>query len=323
MRFCYIKRFSKLILAISLFLFCVHSGCSAAQAESDQLKDPIEQIFSEVYSAWNQHDIEKLFSYYSNNFVTGDSINKEQYKKLTKKLWDSYPDIKIENQKRTIRSQDQYSSVSSIDFFYGTTRDRNEDLNEFGKLNAISQGQLFFKKYGDQWKIESDRVHFELVTIYYANAKKYLDEHEIYFGAPEQVSSGEQYTGALYFALPENVKATAAISRELITSAPDEIENDAFQAVDSHKLERLFQANESNYNELVSATIVLSRGIIEPKLDGILYISKRVNVLSRRQALRSDKIANTPYAFTKELKNQSKQASKPDQQISGSGQDPQ
>ncbi len=282
-------------LFIALFLvLCISSGLRAEEV------DPVETLFQEIYAAWNEHNADKLFNYYSKSFVTADGINKDEYRELTEKLWKTYPDIKIENQKRTVRSQDNYATISGIDFFYGSSADLNEDLNQHGILNAISQGQIFLQKYGKDWKVESDSINFELVTVYYGNAKQYLDEHQIYFSSPEQVKAQDQYSGTLYFILPENIKATATINKELIQKPTDESLEESFQVINDHKLERLFMANDTNHNELVSATIILSKGIIEPKLDGILYISKRVNVLPEVKKASPDTVVTKPFAVTKE-----------------------
>lgn len=289
--------------------------CSITNVKAEEVitLDPVEKIYEEVYAAWNAHDGDKLFSYYSKNFITGDGISKDEYRELTEKLWKTYPDIKIENQKRTVRSQDNYASISGIDFFYGSSADINQDLKQPGMLNAISQGQTFLQKYGNEWKIESDRINFELVTVVYGNAKQYLDDHQIYFSSPEQVKASEQYSGTLYFILPENIKATATINKELIQKPSSESPEESFQVINEHKLERLFTANSTNHNELVSATIILSKGIIEPKLDGILYISKRVNILSQINKVDPEKIVERSFASTKEdaKKDSAKQEIKP------------
>ena len=288
---------------ILTILLCLSLSITSLSAAEKDKADPIEETFTKIYQAWNEHDADKLFSMYSKNFVTGDGISKEDYKKLTQTLWDSYPDIKIENQKRTIRSQDQYATISSIDFFFGESKDVNSDLGEKGILNAISQGQIFLHKYGDEWKVESDRIHFELVTVFYGNAKEYLDQHQIYFSSPEMVKAGEKYSGTLYFILPENIKATATINRELIQKPKEDDKSDeSFQVIKEHKLERLFEANSSNHNELVSATIILSKGIIEPKLDGILYISKRINVLPQIKEAKPANIVTEAFAKKKASK---------------------
>ena len=261
----------------------------------------LEAMFDDMFKAWNDHDIDKLFTFYSKTFVTGDGISLEDYKELTKSLWDAYPNIKIENQKRTIRSQDQYATVSGIDFFYGHSKEMNEELNAKGFLNAISQGQIFLRRYGKSWRIVSDRIHFELVTVYYGDAKKYLDNHQIYFSSPEQVKAGDQYSATLYFILPENIKANATINKELIVKpSSEEPLDESFQNISEHKLERLFLANSTNHNELVSATIVISKGIIEPKLEGVLYISKRINVAPKVGDLKKDSVISKPFATIEE-----------------------
>lgn len=290
-----LQKISKFIL-ILLIIFSVKLPVFA-EATSE---DPIDTLLENVYKAWNKHDIEKLFSYYSNSFLTGDGINKEQYKDLTKLLWENYPNVQIESQRRTVRSQDQYATISSIDLFFGDTKKQDDKEDSVGSLSALAQGQLFLKKYGETWKIESERTHFELVTVYYGNAKEYLDNHQIYFSAPEQVNSGDQYSATLYFILPDDVTATATINKELITSPQEEVK-ESYQNINAHKLERLFNANEENYNELVSATIVLSKGIIEPKFEGILFISKRVNIIPQRKSRSDLKVADYKFGEEKEI----------------------
>lgn len=285
-------------------LFITFLALSFNPASSEIVEeDPVEVVFKNVYEAWNAHDLETLFSYYSKDFVTGDGITLEEYKELTKSLWEAYPGIQIDNQKRTVRTQDQYATLSGIDFFYGESKETNEELATKGYLNAISQGQIFLQKFGKNWKIVSDHIYFELVTVYYGNAKKFLDEHQIYFSSPEQVRAGQDYSATLYFILPENIKASATINKELIVKPnPDEISDESFQNISEHKLERLFEANESNHNELVSATVVISKGIIEPKLDGILYISKRVNIIPSVKPLVKGSIVHKPFSQSENSK---------------------
>lgn len=291
------------LIRIFVLLFLVISPFSVKAEEppvaaEETVADPVETAFKEIYEAWNEHNAEKLFSFYHKDFVTGDGITKDDYKSLTEALWKAYPDIKVDNQKRTIRSQDLYATVSGIDFFYGKSGEVNKDLNQNGVLNAISQGQIFLQKFGKEWKVVSDKIQFELVTVYYGNAKSYLDEHQIFFSSPEQVKAGEQYSATLYSILPDNVKATATVNKDLIQKPDNQSFDESFQLLTEHKLERLFAANESNYNELVSATVIFSKGLIEPKLDGILYISKRVNVTPKINIKQKETIVDKSFADT-------------------------
>lgn len=297
------------LLAIKLSLLSI----TPSQAES--LNESIEVFLNKVYKSWNEHDIEKLFSNYSINFISGDGLEKDELKELTESLWENYPDIKVENQQKSIRSQDQYASVSLIDFFSGTTAEDHEELGSKGNLSALSQGQLFLRKYGDDWKVESDKSHFELVTVHYGDVKKYLDNNQIYFASPEQVNSGDQYTGALYFILPEDIVATATINKELIISPADTVE-ESFQTINGHKLERLFTANETNHNELISSTVIFTKGILDPKLEGLLFISKRVNIVPKMLIPKKQRRAKHPFAVSKIKKEEEKEKSKEEEKSS-------
>jgi hypothetical protein len=264
--------------------------------------NPIKSLLDQLYSAWNEHDIDKVMSYYSSDFITGDGIHKNDYKALTVQLWNDYPDIKIINKRRSIRNQDQYSTVATVDLFEGQSKEKYPELSTYGNLNALAQGHIFLKKYGSDWKINSDRMYFELMTVTYGNAKKYLDKHYIYFSAPEQVIAGDLYSGTLYFVGSEDVSLNAFISREFIEYIGDapELEAEDNHAVTNNKLERLYQANGDGHNELISATALIYKGIVEPKLDGLVYLSKRVNILDLPKKKESSIIVEDSYANSKD-----------------------
>ncbi len=297
-----INNINRKIQQLSLIvLLCVTTLIiSPLASKAIDANDGIDEFLERVYKNWNEHKIEKLFENYSTDFVSGDGLGRKEFKELTKTLWENYPDISVESQTRTVRTQDQYATASVIDFFHGSSSKEHPELENKGVLSAISQGQIFLKRFGDSWKIESDRTNFELITVHFGDVKKYLDSNQIFFAVPEQARAGSQYTGTIYFILPENIQATATINNELIISPPMEVE-ESFQAVTGHKLERLFTSNDSNHNELVSGTIIVSKGILEPELEGLLFISKRVNILPTREEVEDKKIALAPYSKSEDL----------------------
>lgn len=308
----------KLLITISLFLSLALASTAKAEesteakaeeavaVQTEETADKAEahsiDIFlSKLYTYWNEHDLEGLFSLYGSNFSNGDGLDKDQLKDLTESLWENYPDLEVTQQSQTIRSQDQYATISLVDFFSGKTAEKHKDLEIKGVLSAVSQGELFLKKYGKDWKVESDKISFELVTVHYGDVDKYLNDNQIYFAAPEQVHSGDQYTGTLFFILPENIQATATINNELIVRPAIPVE-ESFQAVSGHKLERLFTANKTNHNELISATMIITKGLLEPSLEGLLFISKRINVVPSRRKLKEDQVAMSSFADSKKKK---------------------
>jgi len=283
-----------LFIVIAAFFFLIAPLNAKEISDSDH---HVKKVLDDFYSAWNEHNIEKLMSFYSKSFISADGISKADYKKLTERLWTNYPNIQLVNRKRSYRNQEMYSTVTTVDYYIGETKDINPDFNEAGKLNALAQGSMYLKRYGNDWKIESDRINFELTTISFGRAKKMLDENYIYFSAPEQVNAGDDYSATLYFAAGDDYSISASIDKELIRYVDEpEVLEENYQDLNSKKLERLFKANDNKHNELVSATALFYRGILNPSLDGVLFISKRVNVLSKPEEVTEKKIVKEAFA---------------------------
>ena len=207
-------KFFRLFLVL-LVLSQSFSLTAYTKVTANDKSHPVAKVLDDLYQAWNDHDLDEVMSLYSKNFVSGDGITKDEYKKLTERLWERYPDIQILNRKRTFRNQDQYSTVTTVDYFVGTTKDFNEDFKQKGKINALSQGSWYLKKYGKDWKIDSDDINFELTTVTYGVAKEMLDKHYVYFSAPEQVREKQDYSATLYFASDEDVSVSSIIEKEL------------------------------------------------------------------------------------------------------------
>lgn len=288
-----IKNISVLSLCVLIVFFSPLAGFAK---ESDS-NHPVRKLLDDFYVAWNNHDIDKLMSFYSKSFTSADGIVKDDYKKLTERLWVNYPNIQLVNRKRSYRNQESYSTVTTIDYYVGDTKDINPDFNEAGKINALAQGSMYLKRYGKDWKIESDRINFELTTITFGKAKKMLDDNLVYFSVPEQVDAGLDYSATLYFAGEEDYSISASIDKELIRylDNPEVLEED-YQDLSGRKLERLFKANDSKYNELLSATVLFYKGLVTQQLEGILFISKRVNILSKPEALIEKKSVKESFA---------------------------
>ena len=87
------------------------------------------------------------------------------------------------------------------------------------------------------------------------------------------------------------------LKRNLIRYVEDPtVAEEEYQKITNNKLERLFRANGSNHNELVSATALIYKGIVDPKLDGLLFISKRVNVLEKQKKIIKADSVNSKYS---------------------------
>lgn len=238
----------------------------------------INELLDKLEKNWNEHNIEDVMNYYSEDFVNGDGLDLESVIKLTKDLWEAYPDIKSKTHERTVRIYADYATVESTDFYYGESANVREEVGTKGILKAVSVGNLFLKKYGPTWKIISDKTLFEKLSIGYGIGNELIDENKLKLSAPEQIPAGKQYTARLDFNLSEDVKPVAAISKELLIYPHSPVE-DKFRLVSDLKLEKFLTANNISKNELITATIGLTGGTLRPKLLGLVFLTRRVNVI--------------------------------------------
>lgn len=277
-----------IICFISIFPFAAFSFDSQSTAFSINAENKDIENISEVQninafldsleSDWNNHNSTNLLKHYSDDFINGDGLSLEAVKDLTLELWDAYPDIKTKSQDRTVRVFGEYATVESTDIFEGRSSMIRQEVGANGVLKAVSVGQLFLKKFGPKWKITSDKTIFEKVSIGYALGSELIDQNKIKLIAPEQVAGGQQYTARIDFELPSDVKPVAAISKEVLLY-PQVAAEDKFRLINEPKLERLIPSNKSGKNELVTATVGLTGGALKPKLLGLVFLTRRVNVI--------------------------------------------
>lgn len=283
------KLFPLLIICIIIFSgnpsysFDLDSAAFSLNTNSKDISNSIEykkisDLLDNVESSWNNHDINKLNSYYSDDFINGDGLNFNSITELTKDLWDAYPDIMSKSQDRVIRVFGEYATVESTDLYEGTSSKIREEVGTKGALKAVSMGQLFLKKFGPKWKITSDKTLFEKVSIGYGEGIELINKDKIRLNAPEQVPGGKQYTTRLDFDLPKDIKPVAAISKEILIF-PQVTSEDKFRLTNELKLEKWITANNVGKNELITATIGLTGEALKPQLVGLVFLTKRVNVI--------------------------------------------
>ena len=272
-----------ILFSLPVFCFDPQSAALSVNAETKDLNSiaetqKIEQLLDDVDSNWNLHNIDKVLKHYADGFVNGDGLGTDAVKNLTLELWEAYPDIHTKSESRIIRVYGEYATVESTDLYQGSSSMIRNEVDSKGILKAVSIGELFFKRFGSVWKITSDKTIFEKVTIGYGIGTELVDRNKIKLSTPEQVASGQQYTARLDFELPNDVKPVAAISKELLTY-PQLVGEDKFRLINESNLERLVTANKASKNELITATIGLTGGPLKPKLLGLVFLSKRINVI--------------------------------------------
>ena len=279
---------------------------NAETKDMDTITDvqKINELLENLEKDWNLHNIDKVLNHYEDSFINGDGIGLGSVKELTVDLWDAYPDIKNKSQERTVRVYGEYATVDSTDIYEGTSSKIRQEVGTKGLLKAVSIGQLFLKKFGPTWKITSDKTFFEKVSIGYGLGSEFIDQNKIKLSSPEQVAGGQQYTARLDFNLPEDVKPVSAISKEILVYPQIAVE-DKFRLITDDGLERLLTANKINKNELLTATVGLTGGALKPKLLGLVFLTRRVNVVSVSDQTSEVSIIKTPAksALNKDAEN--------------------
>jgi hypothetical protein len=265
------------------YSFDLQSAAFSLNTDSKDISTSVEykkisELLDNVENSWNNHDINKLNNYYSDDFINGDGLDFESITDLTKDLWGAYPDIMSKSQDRVIRIFGEYATIESTDLYEGISSKVREEVGTKGSLKAVSMGQLFLKKFGPKWKITSDKTLFEKVSIGYGEGIGLIDQDKIRLNAPEQVPGGKQYTTRLDFDLPKDIKPVAAISKEVLIF-PQVTTDDKFRLTNELKLEKWITANNVGKNELITATVGLTGEALKPQLIGLVFLTKRVNVI--------------------------------------------
>lgn len=254
-------------------------------ADSPDVKG-ILQIVSELVTASNAHNLEGVLKNYSPRFVSGDNMTLEQVKKLIQETWAVFPDIHYQTQTMEIRVSGDWATVESIDSAAASAKVDPVVGGQSGTLESRSRGLLYLHRIGNGWEILSDYTLYERALITYGQ----LGPVNLDLSTPEQVFAGEPYTAKVNLDVPEGVLAIATISREPLVY-PQIKPRDKFRSLSSDKnsLERIFSANKSNTNEVVTATVGFTQIAQDSEdrptiqLNGIATIVKRVNILPRSQ----------------------------------------
>ncbi len=246
--------------------------------DSDKSNDPerkeIESLLNDIEASWNSHDLEKVMSYYADDYINNDGLDKKAVSELTQEFWKTYPDAKSASQTKQIRIEGNFATVESRDTATGTTAlNPVHDTSLTGELNSVSEGQLYLKKTGTDWKIIGDRIDYEKVRVAYGMAKSL----NVLFTAPEQVKSGKQFTAKIEVDVPSGYLAVGSITNQPL-EYPQHAPSEIWRAMETPILERIINANASNKNELLMATIGIT-DLAKRNLVGIELLTRRMNVV--------------------------------------------
>jgi len=244
----------------------------------------VQELLRDLITASNKHDLEGVLKHYAPDFTSGDSLSLKDVRGLIQDTWQMFPDIHYDSQVLEIRTSGNWATVESIDTATTTAKIDPVVSNKPGSMKSRSRGMLYLHKIGKQWEILSDATLYEKATIIYGP----FDNVNIDVESPEQVFAGDSYTAKVRVGIPSGNIAFATLSQEPLTY-PQQASKDKFRALSSDKtdLERIFKANTTNNNEVITATVGFTeigqddqeRPTIN--LKGIMTVVKRVNVIPK------------------------------------------
>jgi ketosteroid isomerase-like protein len=243
--------------------------------EQEQQRKEVEQFLNNIETQWNAHNLEAVMSYYADDYVNNDGLDKKAVSALTQDFWKTYPDAKSTSRTKQIRIEGPYVTVESRDTASGTTAKEMPGIGTRGELQSVSEGQLYLKRIGQTWKIVGDRIDYEKVKVAFGLAKQL----QASFSAPEQVKAGRQYSARLEVTLPQGLTAVGSITSQPL-QYPQPQPTDAWRPLESTPavLERVMSANSKNKNELLMATVGVTNSA-RNSLMGIAFLTRRLNVV--------------------------------------------
>ncbi len=243
---------------------------------SEKERKDIESLLASLETQWNAHDLDGVMSHYSDDYVNNDGLDKKAVSSITKKFWSQYPDSKSTSKIKQVRIDGNFSTIESRDVASGTTERENADTGTKGELNSVSEGQVYLKKNGNNWKIIGDRIDYEKVRVSYGLARQLTAN----FSAPEQVKSGRQYSARVDISLPVGLTAIGSIMSQPL-KYPQKADTEGEpkpRIIDGESLERVMSANTNNRNELLMATVGITNAT-RSHLIGITVVTRRLNVI--------------------------------------------
>lgn len=247
-------------------------------ANTERQRSEIQKLLGSIETDWNAHNLDAVMTYYADDYVNNDGLDKKAVSALTQDFWKTYPDAKSESKTKEIRIEGPYATVESQDVANGTTAKEMPGIGTKGELQSVSEGQLYFKRQGQTWKIIGDRIDFEKVKVAFGLARQV----QAAFSAPEQVKAGRQYTAKLELSLPTGLTAVGSITNTPL-QYPQPQPEDSWRPMNDPNsehplLERVINANIKNRNELLMATIGITN-TARNSLMGIAFLTRRLNVV--------------------------------------------
>ena len=260
--------------------------------------------------AANNHQLEAYLRYYAPRYVSGDNLSRDQVRAMVEESWKLYPNMAYNTKVLEIRMNGPWATVETVDKTQATGIPSPLSLKEgqstpatalqappapTGEMRTQARSLTFLHRVGQQWLVEGDHTLYESAWVAFGHWRSPI---QVDLFAPEQVNGGEGYSAKVLMGFPNDVLAMASINQEpLVYPHPKVQESYRMVGGASQVLERVFEANTNQRNELVSASFGIlenvprqfaknAKGQLVPvsfsiELTGLLTVVRRVNVVPK------------------------------------------
>ena len=247
-------------------------------------KTEIKKLLKEHNKALDEHNIDKIKTFYDENYKSMDGFNLNEMTQMLKKTYSAYENIRYKTKISSINATENWALVQMSDKTLATVYPTDKkDLKEEKKgiLEGSSVYNVYLKKENNSWKIVSDDILLEETSLKYGIAND-IDMDLI---TPLKVKNGQGYDLSLKINKPKDIVALASISREEVIYPPSDYQEKFRKIPEMGELERVVKANNKNLDEYAVASIGFTKVSIneeqtKAKIEvlGMAYLIKRVNM---------------------------------------------
>ena len=267
-----------------IFIFFNLFVTSAFAFDFNSNKIEIRSMLKQYNKALDSHDIEKVKTYFDEEYKSSDGFGLDEMVSMLQKTYDAYENIKYSSKITSINAYDNWALVQISDKTNAKlypTQNKKIKNKKMGELEGTSVSNIYLKKVNNDWKIVYDEILMEETSLKYGIARKI----NINLITPMNLKNGQEYDLSLQIDKPKNVFALASISREEISYPPSDCSEKYRALPQGGELQRVVKANNKNLDEYAIASVGFTKVLtnkektnIQIKVLGIAYVMKRINM---------------------------------------------
>ncbi|MBE7706847.1 MAG: nuclear transport factor 2 family protein [Cyanobacteria bacterium SIG30] len=280
--------------AKSVFFNCDLSSVKNSFNLSDfKTKNEVRNFLHNLNKKANEHDIEALKTMYDKEYKSMDGFGYEDFFKMIKETFESYPDIKYATNIKDIAVFDNKAIARLSDSAKANLKTDllGEEFDNKGVLYSKSDYVVYLKKdFDNNWKVLYDFVEYEESSLRYGEAIN-LDAK---FDAPLVVKPNKDYTLSLNITPPKDTFILSSLNNEEIIYPSVHAKESFRKIINGIPLERIVRSNKKGHNEYAVASIGLTRLSVNNdkvpttisfgiKMSGMAFMMRRVNVLNQKE----------------------------------------